>query len=63
MTDITIEQGRWLAEQLKQLTDKQITDAFRAANYSPDEVELLKVGFKERVKELDMATRQVTAGN
>jgi hypothetical protein len=63
MTDITIEQGRWLAEQLKELTDKQITDAFRAANYSPDEVELLKVGFKERVKELDMATRQVTAGN
>ena len=63
MNDITIEQGRWLAEKLKQLTDRQITDAFRAANYSPDEVELMKVGFKGRVDELDKATRQVTASN
>jgi hypothetical protein len=61
MNDITIAQGRWLVEQLRKLTDRQITDAFRAANYSPDEVELLKVGFKGRVDELDKATRQVTA--
>src|SRR5215218_9727010 len=63
MNDITVEQGRWLAERLKQLTDSQLKDAFRAANYSPDDVEFLLVGFKERVKELDMATRQVTAAN
>ncbi|MEP7212840.1 MAG: hypothetical protein ABI791_07185 [Acidobacteriota bacterium] len=61
MNDITIAQGRWLADQLKQLTDRQINDAFRAANYSPDEVELMVVGFKGRVDELDKATRQVTA--
>jgi hypothetical protein len=63
MNDVTIEQGRWLAEQLKRLTDSQLKDAFRAANYSPDDIELLMVGFKERVKELDNATRQITASN
>ena len=63
MDDITVEQGRWLADKLKRLTDRQIKDAFRAANYSPDEIELLMVGFKGRVAELDKATRQVTAAN
>lgn len=63
MNDITVEQGRWLAEQLKRLTERQITDAFRAAGYSPDEVDLLKVGFTARVAELDRATRLVTASN
>lgn len=57
MNDITVEQGRWLADRLMQLTDRQITDAFRAANYEPDWVEIMKIGFKGRVKELDEATR------
>jgi ribosome-associated protein len=52
-----------IAEQLKKLTDGQITDAFRAANFSPDDVDLMKFGFKARVEELDKATRQVSASN
>ncbi len=33
--DITVENARWLSGLLSQLSDKQISDAFRAANYSP----------------------------
>jgi hypothetical protein len=61
MEDITVSQGRWLADRLMQLSDQQIDDAFRAANYSPEEVKLLRDGFKARVEELDKATRQATA--
>src|SRR5215204_2254065 len=32
MEDITVEHGRWLATRLAQLSDKQLEDAFRAAN-------------------------------
>jgi hypothetical protein len=57
MDDITVAQGHWLASRLAMLSDKQIDDAFRAANYSPDEIKILKDGFKARLEELDKATR------
>ena len=56
MEDITVEQGRWLARRLAMLSDKQLTDAFRAANYSSDQIQLLKDGYKARVEELSKAT-------
>lgn len=55
MEDITVEQGSWLASRLSSLSDKQLEDAFRAANYSPDEVGLLKEGYRARVEELQKA--------
>lgn len=61
MDDITVGQGRWLATRLAMLSDKQLTDAFRAANYSPDEVKLMKEGYKARLEELDKATRSAVA--
>jgi len=61
MNDITVAQGRWLADLLLQLTDKQLEDAFRAANYSPADIAILRDGFKARVAVLDKATRQPTA--
>jgi len=57
MDDITVANGRWLADRLAQLSDKQLTDAFRAANYSTEDIRLLKDGFKSRLAELDKATR------
>jgi len=60
MDDITIAQGHWLATRLAQLSDKQLNDTFRAANYSTDEIKLLKDGFKARLEELDKATRGAT---
>ena len=50
--DITPEQARWLGELLSRLSDQQINDAFRAANYSPGEISLLSQAFKNRVTEL-----------
>jgi hypothetical protein len=56
MDDITVEHGRWLAARLTRLTDAQLNDAFRAANYSPDEIKLLREGVRMRTAELQKAT-------
>lgn len=58
---IKVEHGRWLADLLLQLSDKQIQDAFRAANYSPEDAALLTAAFKARINELDRATRETVA--
>jgi hypothetical protein len=34
------------------LTDQQISDAFRAANYSPEEIEVLTKTVRARINEL-----------
>jgi hypothetical protein len=54
---IKVEHGRWLADLLLQLSDKQIEDAFRAANYEAEDVKLLAQAFKARINELDAATK------
>jgi hypothetical protein len=58
---IPIEHGRWLADMLLQLTDKQISDAFRAANYSQEDAALLTTAFKARIAQLDSATKPAAA--
>jgi hypothetical protein len=44
--------ARWLADLMVQLTDRQIEDAFRAANYTPDQIAMLKQGVKNRIGQL-----------
>lgn len=61
MDDITLANARWLADQLKQLSDQQISDAFRAANYTPDQIATLLSGFKSRVSVLDNAANHSNA--
>ncbi|HVF30568.1 MAG TPA: hypothetical protein VNA22_06335 [Pyrinomonadaceae bacterium] len=64
MQGINVTHGRWLADLLMQLSDKQIEDAFRAANYEPEEVQTLAASFKARRAELDKVTRPTAvAGN
>ena len=58
--DISVENGRWLADLLVQLSDKQIEDAFRAANYSPEEIKTLSAAVKSRIAALDDATQLKT---
>lgn len=53
---ITVEQGRWLADLLLELEDRQIRDAFRAANYSPADIDILTGAVKSRISALDRAT-------
>lgn len=54
---VKVEHGRWLADLLLQLSDKQIEDAFRAANYKDEDIKLLAQAFKARIMELDAATK------
>jgi len=49
---ITVAQAKWLGKILSQLTDQQITDAFRAANYSPEVIQGLTEEVKSRINEL-----------
>ena len=50
--NITVEDARWLATLLSQLSDRQLQDAFRAANYSPADINLLSSIVRRRAEEL-----------
>lgn len=50
--DVKISDATWLAGLLAQLSDKQIRDAFRAANYSPSQINLLAGTVRKRATEL-----------
>src|SRR5215207_9320543 len=50
--NLTVADARWLSNLLKRLSDEQIKDAFRAANYSAEEVDLLAGAFRERINAL-----------
>lgn len=54
--NITVADGRWLANLLNKLSDAQIGDAFRAANYSPGEVNLYIRAVRNKIIELNRAT-------
>jgi hypothetical protein len=60
--DITVEEAQWLAGLLNQLTDQQIEDAFRAANYSPEDIKTLVQAVKNRISDLNLATKPLQAG-
>ncbi len=55
MKHLTVANARWLADRLTQLSDKQIRDMFRAANYSEHDIDLLTTTVKNRIGELDRA--------
>jgi hypothetical protein len=50
--NISIADARWLSSQLNRLSDEQIKDAFRAANYSAAQVDQLSSAFRERLNTL-----------
>ncbi|MGI9069049.1 MAG: hypothetical protein ACR2HX_21935 [Pyrinomonadaceae bacterium] len=50
--NITVKQTKWIGSWLSQLSDQQIGDAFRAANYSPEEVEVLTRALRARIDQL-----------
>ena len=51
----TISDARWLADNLNRLSDSQIRDAFRAANYSPADVETYLRAIRNKIDELNRA--------
>lgn len=55
MKNFTTADARWLADLLTQLSDDQIRDAFRAANYSDRNINLLTAAVKNRIRQLERA--------
>ncbi|HEY6229727.1 MAG TPA: hypothetical protein VIW64_00560 [Pyrinomonadaceae bacterium] len=51
--DITVDHAKWLASWLTRLSDEQIKDAFRAANYSAAEVDMLAGAVRARINALN----------
>jgi hypothetical protein len=52
LKDISIQDAQWAGGLLSQLSDRQLRDAFRAANYRPDQISLLVSEVRERTNEL-----------
>ncbi|HEX6280523.1 MAG TPA: hypothetical protein VFZ49_10990 [Pyrinomonadaceae bacterium] len=52
MDDLTVEDAEWLGGLLGQLSNKQLNDAFRAANYNASERRILTNAFRARIREL-----------
>ena len=55
MKNFTTADARWLADLLTQLSDRQIRDAFRAANYPQRDTDLLTRAVRSRIRQLDQA--------
>jgi hypothetical protein len=60
--NITVEQAKWVGDLLSQLSEDQVKDAFRAANYTPQEVEALSYEVRARINELHSLPAPTTAG-
>jgi hypothetical protein len=52
MQDVTVADAQWLAGILSRLSDRQLADAFRAANYTDEEVRLLAAAVRARINQL-----------
>jgi hypothetical protein len=50
--NIKVEDAKWIGDLLSQLSEKQIADAFRAANFEPDEIEGLTYEVRARINAL-----------
>jgi len=50
--DIPVEHAKWLGELLSGLSTDQIKDAFRAANYDPEEIGILTEAVQYRIEQL-----------
>ena len=60
--NLTISDAKWIGGLLSRLSDEQINDAFRAANYAPDEVTALSQAVRRRINALnDVSATVATA--
>jgi hypothetical protein len=60
---VSVEDARWVGELLARLSDRQLTDAFRAANYTPEEIQMLTESVRARVNELvNLGTQRQSRG-
>ena len=59
--NISVADVRWITGWLSRLNDRQIEDAFRAANYSPDESRMMTQAVRRRVRELQNVENPMAA--
>jgi hypothetical protein len=59
--DLTVQDAKWISGYLGRLSDEQIKDAFRAANYPPEDVERLAQAVRGRIDELSKVSNNVAA--
>ena len=52
LSDISVADARWIGGLLSRLSDRQIQDAFRAANYTPEQVRMLSGAVRKRINQL-----------
>lgn len=50
--EISVADAKWIGSLLAQLSDKQIEDAFRAADFTPEETQMLVAQVKDRINQL-----------
>lgn len=60
MRGIPVAHARWIGSLLAQLSDQQLHDAFRAANYSDGMRESYVTALRERISQLTQLPRQAT---
>jgi hypothetical protein len=60
MKGIKVEDARWIADLLTQLSDAQLDDAFRAANYDENDRKVYVRALRARINSLDAATKAAT---
>jgi hypothetical protein len=51
--NITVAEAKWIGSWLSRLSEEQIADAFRAANYSTEDVQLLTTALRSRIAQLE----------
>lgn len=50
--NISLEEAKWIGNLLSRLSDRQVSDAFRAANYNQAEIRMLTQAVRRRINEL-----------
>jgi hypothetical protein len=49
---VSVADAKWIGGLLAQLSDKQLEDAFRAADFKPEEIQMLVAEVKDRINQL-----------
>jgi hypothetical protein len=60
-TNISVEDAKWIGGYLARLSDEQIRDAFRAANYSSQDVEAYSSALRRRIDALNNVSSAVAS--
>lgn len=63
MQDIAVENARWIGSLLSELSDEQLRDAFRAANYDQQTMDGFVSAIRDRINQLNKLNAPVAASN